>query len=128
MHKFIGSETIGIVTVRSGSLCRLSPVPEVGAARALVGGADSIAPVVAIGETSAGKAHNGRFDPGHLVHQFFPNAVDVWDPGILTHPNAVVNDATEILHKVAVDIGRDRSDELVENNFDTRVRALSKSQ
>ena len=37
MHKFIGSETIGIITVGSGSICRLSPVPEVGAARALIG-------------------------------------------------------------------------------------------
>ena len=44
----------------AGALARFFALPEIGAAGTLVGGPDAVAPVVAVGEAAAGKAHDRR--------------------------------------------------------------------
>ena len=95
--------------------------PEVGAPRTLVGRPDAVAPVIAVGKASAGKANDRRLDLPHLVDQLFADAIHVWDFRLLAHPDAVVDHAAEIFGEVPVDVGRDRSQRLAQKNLDPRV-------
>src|SRR5262249_44701885 len=42
----------------------------------------------------------------------------------IPHPDAVVDDASQMLHEMAVDIGRDLTDRFVDQDLDARVRRL----
>jgi hypothetical protein len=80
-------------------------LPEVSAPRTLVSGADAVAPVIAVGKASAGIAHHRGFDLPHLLDQFFADTINVWNFGLLTHPEAVVNHSAKIFREVTVDVG-----------------------
>ena len=110
VDEFIGAEVVGF---------RASP--EVGAAGALLGGADAIAPIVAVGETASGITDDRGFDLAHVVDEIFADTVDVGDFGIAADPDAVVDDATEVFGEVAVDFRGDHAEGLVEEDFDAGV-------
>src|ERR1700747_346711 len=88
--------------------------PEIRAARAFFGGADSVAPVVAVRKTSAGEADHRGFNLAHVFDQTFAEPIGVCYGGFLADPDAVVEHATEIFDEVTVNVGRDRAERLVE--------------
>src|ERR1700686_84891 len=95
--------------------------PKVCSPGTLVSRADSVAPVVAIGKTSAGIAEDRRFNLPHLLYQLFADAVQVRNFCLLAPPDAVVDDATNILGEVPVDIGRNCSQRFTQQDLDSRV-------
>ncbi len=95
--------------------------PEVRAAGAALARAHAVAPVVAVGEAAAGPAHDGGLDAAQRIHQRAAHAVDVRHPRRLAHPDAVVHHAAEVLDEVAVDLGSDGADGLIEQDVDAGV-------
>src|ERR1039457_5654860 len=63
---------------------------------------DAVAPIVTVGETAARPADDRRPDLAHRVDQRFPDATDIGDLRVLADPDAVVNDAAEMLDEVAM--------------------------
>ena len=98
--------------------------PEIGAARTVVGRADAVAPVVAVGEAAAGPADDRRLDLLHLVDERLADAVDVGNLRVFADPDAVVHDAAEMLDEMAVQLGRDRADRLADQNLEARLGRL----
>src|SRR5664279_5580307 len=128
MNKLIGPELVRIEAMCGRRVGRLDPIPEIGTARALPGWTNSVAPVVAVGETTAGEANDRRLDLAHVFHKFASDAVVVGNLGILTHPDTVVDDAAEVLCEMAVDIWRDGAQLFGEQNLNTASRACGRSQ
>src|SRR5439155_4419940 len=108
------------LTARSGARVR----PEVGAARAVVGRADSVAPVIAVGEAAAWPPDDWRLDLFHLVDERLADPIDVRNLRVLADPDAVVDDAAEVLGEMAVQLRVDGANRLVDQNFQTRVGGL----
>src|SRR5207249_1865684 len=127
-HEFVCAETVWIEplgTFDGGAILRRPRVgPEAGAARAVAGRADAVTPIVAVGEAAARPADHRRLDLPQVVDQRLPDATDVGDLRVLADPNAVVDDAPEVLDEVTVDFGRDGRDRLVHENLETRVGGL----
>src|SRR5262249_10120924 len=124
VHKFVGAEFVGVVAMAGGGLWRFTAIPEVSAARALVGGANGLAPVGSVGEKAAGEAHDGGLDLAHFVDELFADAIDIWDFGFRADPDSVIDYAAEIFGEVSVDVGRNRAQWLVGENFNARVGGL----
>ena len=95
--------------------------PEGGAVGALVGGAEAVAPVVGVGEAAAGPAEDGRLDGPHGVDEVEPDAVPVGDFRSFADPDAVVDDAAELLDEVRVDFGGDGAEGLRGDDVDGGV-------
>ena len=95
LHEFMGAE--GVV------LHHAAPVG-VHHALAVFLGANAVLPVVLVGEAAAGPAQHRQLDVLQGLHHVGAHAVDVGDGGILTHENAVVDAAAQMLGKVAVDV------------------------
>ena len=60
-----------------GAGCTLFVRPEVGSPGTLVGGANAIPPVIAVGKASPGIAHDRGFDLPHFVDQLFADAMHI---------------------------------------------------
>ena len=69
--------------------------------------ADSVAPVVFIGEAAAGPAQHGELYLPESVHDVLAVAVDVRNIAVLADVYPVVNAAPEVLGEVAVDLAVD---------------------
>ncbi len=82
-------------------------VPEGGAIGAFRGGADAVAPVVGVGEAAAGPAKDGGLHGLHGVDEVEADAVKIGDLGFFADPDAVIDDAAELLDEVGVDFGGD---------------------
>src|SRR6266545_777710 len=78
--------------------------PEVDAARTFVARSDAVTPVILIGEAAAWPADYSRLDPADILDQLTADAVDVRHFRVFTNPDAVVDDATEVLDKMAIDV------------------------
>ena len=99
MHEFVNTELVGLgiieafrhaclpIVVRTGALCR---VP------------DAIPPVVAVCKTAAGPAKVGRSNALHVINELLTDAVDIRNFRTPSGPDAVVNDAAEMLNKLTV--------------------------
>ena len=87
-----------------------------------------VASLLPVGEASAREAHHRRLDLHHLVHKFLADSIHIRNFGILADPDSVVDDAAQVLDEVAVDIGRDRAEDLVEYNFNAAGNALRESE
>ena len=96
-------------------------------ARPRVSWAHTVAPVVAIREASAGPADDGRFQALEVVNDSFPNAADIGDLRILSHPNAIVNAAAEMFREVSVNVRRDGSDLLIRKDVDSGGRGARRA-
>ena len=121
LNEFIGPELIGIVFVVRRRIRRLDALPKVCAARTLVGRADAIAPIVTIRKAAPGKADDRGIDLAHLFDQFLADAVHVGNAGVLAHPDAVINDSSQILGKVPIDVRGDRSQRFVQQDFNPAI-------
>ena len=97
--------------------------PEIRAPRTLVSRTDAIPPIIAVGKASARITHYRGFDLPHFVNQFFADAIHVRNFGLLAHPDAVVDHSAKIFGEVTVDVGRDRSQWLAQEDLDPRVVA-----
>ena len=64
----------------------------------------AVEPVVAIGKAASGPAPDGSFYGEHRVQKVFAEAVKVAKFSVLADPDAVVDDAAELLDEVAVDL------------------------
>ena len=104
-HELVNAELVALHRVPSGEHAVL---PVVVRSRTLVRRTDAVAPVVSVGEAASGPAQVRRADALHVVHELLPDAVDVGDPRLAADPDAVVDDAAEVLDEVAVDVGADR--------------------
>ena len=117
VDELVRAEPIGIEALRSGGggaiLTGTRVGPEVRAARAAVGRADAVAPVVTVGEAATRPADDRRLDLLHLVDERFADAVDVGNLRVFADPDAVVHHAAEMLDEMAVQLWRDGPDRLV---------------
>ena len=95
LHKLVGAK--GVV------LYHAAPVGVHHALAALLG-ANAVLPVVLIGEAAAGPAEHRQLDVPQGFHHVGAHAVDVGDGGILSHIDAVVDAAAQVLGEVAVDV------------------------
>jgi hypothetical protein len=57
-----------------------------------------------------------------VIDDGLTNAVRVGDLRLLAHPDSVVHDRAEVLDEVAVQIRRDRRDDLVDEDIDACIR------
>ena len=95
--------------------------PEVGPRRPPVRAADAVAPVVAVGKAAARPADGARRQAAHVIDQRLADASRVGDLRLLADPDAVVDDAAEMLDEVSVQIGRHRADAFVDQDLDARI-------
>ena len=95
--------------------------PEVGPRRPPVRAADAVAPVVAVGKAAARPADGAGRQAAHVIDQRLADASRVGDLRLLADPDAVVDDAAEMLDEVSVEIGRHRTDAFVEQDLDARI-------
>src|SRR5205807_10088301 len=79
--ELVGTEPVRIEPLGPGrrltARARARVRPEVGAARAVVGPADSVAPVIAVGEAAARPADDRWLDLFHLVDERLADPIDV---------------------------------------------------
>src|ERR1700677_3037766 len=120
--ELIGAEAVGLVEVvcRRGTGIGLNP--KIRSSRTFLGWTNPVAPIITVGETAAWIADHRSFYLAHFFDKILADAADIWDFGILPNPNSVIDDATNVLDKMSVDIWRDRARDLVQQNLDTRVR------
>src|SRR5882724_7611514 len=81
--------------------------------RALFAWADSILPMILIGETTTRPAEHGDFDFLEGSDDIIANPAGVGNRAVLADPNAFVNASAEVLGELAVDIAVDSSAGLV---------------
>src|SRR2546426_10044772 len=55
------------------------------------------------------------------------NAAEVGNLGVFAYPDAVINNAAQMLHEMAVDFGRDLADRFVKQNFNSGVGGPSRA-
>src|SRR6478609_6908031 len=84
--------------------------PEVGAPRPLIARAGAVAPVVAVGEAAARPADGALRQLLHPVDDGLPDPLSVGDLRAFADPDAVVDDAAEVLGEVAIEIRHDGAD------------------
>ncbi|PYY11592.1 MAG: hypothetical protein DMG61_18460 [Acidobacteria bacterium] len=87
--------------------------PEVCSARALVSRSNAIFPVIAVCKATAWPAHNRRVNPAERLNQSRSDPVRVRNLRIFADPDAVVNDSTEMLGEVPINVRRDCANRLV---------------
>ena len=76
----------------------------VGPARPLPARADAVAPVVLVGEAAAGPADDGSFDTFQRVDEGGADTACVWDFGVFSDPDAVVDTLAEMLGELSENI------------------------
>src|SRR5262249_45689665 len=97
--------------------------------RPLVARTDPVAPVVLVGEAAARPAQHGDLQLLQRGHDVVANAARVGNRGALADPDAVVDQAAEMLRELAVDVAVDRRLRLVRADRDLgahRFAALSR--
>src|SRR5207244_9432544 len=111
-HELVRAEPVRIEALRSDRrvavAARAAVDPEVGAPRPFVGRADAVMPVVAVGEAAAGPADHGRLELLQIVDERLAEAADIRDLRALADPDAVVDDAADMLDEMSVQLGRHR--------------------
>ena len=103
-HELVDAELVALHRVPSR---RHAVFPIVVRAGSPAHRADAVAPVIAVRETAPRPAKIRRADALHVVHELFADAVDVGDLRITADPDAVIDDAAEVLDEMAVDMGVD---------------------
>ena len=121
MHKLIGPDRVGVVAVARWRFLGFAHGPEVCAPGPFFSRTNSVAPVVAIRKTAARKANYCGFDLAHVFDQAFAKAIDIRYRTFFADPNAVVQHAAEIFHKMTINVGRNGSQRLIEKHFYARV-------
>jgi hypothetical protein len=112
-HKFVGAEV-----VRLGDF-----FPASEAARPLVARSDAVAPVVLVGEAAARPPHHHAAQPPYMLDQAAANSVNVGHFRLWADPDAVVDDAADVLGEVAVNRRLDRADGVIESHSDGHLGA-----
>ena len=124
----MNAELVGLGVIQSG---RHAALPVVVGARA-GGAADAVAPVVAVGEATAGPAVVRRADALHILDEAAADAVEVGDLRIPSDPDAVVDHRAKMLDEVPIDMGVDFGPRRLRGNFNVGVggkcRAKSRDQ
>src|SRR5208283_3580987 len=131
LHELIRSERVWIVARRAGLrnvLQAAGVCPEVVADRPLGWRSNAIAPVVAIGETSARPANYRAANRLHRIHERFADAVNIRDLRVGSDPDAVVHDAAQVLNELAVQQWAHRSDGFVDEYLDLGIGGPSQSR
>ena len=103
-HELVDAELVGLRGVRAPQACG---APSSCTCAAAGRRADAVAPVVAVREAAARPAQVRRADPLHVVHELLADAVDVRDLRVAADPDAVVDDAAEVLDEVPVEVRAD---------------------
>ena len=124
MDKLVGAEFVGIIFVIGWRFIILRLKPEVRSSRALIGAANAITPVIAVCEASTRVANDGGLDLLHVVDKVLADAVEIGNLGFCADPHAIVDGASQMLREVAVEIGRNRADRFIEENFHSRIDTL----
>jgi hypothetical protein len=123
VHELLKAELVALHRVEAA---RHAALPEV--VRARPGAcADAVAPVVAVGEAASWPAQVRRADATHVVHELRADAADVGNRRVATDPDAVVDDAAEVLDEVAVEVGTDLRPRLRWIHRDERIGGLERA-
>jgi hypothetical protein len=80
----------------------------------------AIAPVVAICKASPRPSNYGRTETFQIVYESSPDAANVWDFRVFSHPDPVVDTTPEMFREVAVDIGRNCPNRFFGEDLDLR--------
>jgi len=106
-YKIIGAELVGIIFVESRGL--RGSAPEICPPRTLLARPNAITPVIAVSETASRPTNDRGLNFSELFDQGAANAILIGDFGVFANSHPIVNDATEILGEVSVDVGRNRA-------------------
>ena len=68
-------------------------------------GADSVHPVVFVGEAAAGPAEHGYLELSEGLQDVCAVSVNIWDIALRTHPDALVDASAKVLGELAVKFG-----------------------
>jgi hypothetical protein len=109
-HKLVQPVVVGVLLV-----------PEASAIGPHVDGAETVMPVVGVGETAAGPAQDGRLHGTHHVDERSTDTALVGDLRLLADPYAVVDHPAQLFDEVGVDLRGDSADGLGRKNLDMGV-------
>ena len=98
---------MGAELVRLGLLAPAAEPPRASATRP-----DAVAPVVLVGEAAARPAHDDVPELFDMLDERLADAVDVGDLRVGSDPDAIIDDAADVLGELAVDRRPDRADRL----------------
>jgi hypothetical protein len=113
------AEVVRVVLLRPRRHLRVQP--EIGPARTPLTGTDPVAPVIAVGEAAAWPADHRRLDFLERVDERRPDTTGVRNLRVFADPHAVVDNASKMLRKMAVQLGRDGPQCVAEDDVDPRV-------
>ena len=99
--------------------------PEVRPGGTLRVGPGAVAPVILIRETAAGPADDRRFDGAESVEQCLANAAHVGNFRRFAHPDAVIDHRAEMFDEMAIDLGRNGGNGLVDHHVDSSRGTLA---
>jgi hypothetical protein len=120
MHEFMNAKLVGLCVVQS--IRHVCP-PVVVSARPLCRVPNPISPVIAVRKTAAWPAKIRDSNPPQVIDELFTNAVDIRNFRVPSDPNAIVDDATEMLDELPVNMGADLGTRILGRNLDFGVRA-----
>jgi hypothetical protein len=72
-------------------------------------------------ETTPGPANYAGAHRSQHVDDLLADAANVGNPRVLTHPDAVINNPAQMLYEVTVNLRRDHSDRLVQDDVDAGI-------
>ena len=84
-------------------------------------------PIVAVCEAATRPPHHGSLQLPHVVHQRLTDASHVWNLRVFTHPDAVIDDATDVFGEVAVQFSGNLADGFVDQYFNQAVGGTCRS-
>src|SRR5262245_51409576 len=114
-YELVNAELVGLRRMLAG---RHPMLPEVVSPGTFSCRADTVAPMVAVGEASARPAEIRSADSLHVINELLANPVVVRNPGIASDPNAVIDHAAEMLDEMPVQMRVDNCAWFVRRYFD----------
>src|SRR5262245_19182367 len=119
-HELMNAEMVGLRRMPPG---RHPMLPKIVSPGTLRRWAYSVAPVITVGEAASRPALIRSADSLHIVNELLANSVYVRNPGIASHPDAVIDYAADMLDEMTVEMRVDDRAWFVRRNFDFYVRS-----
>ncbi len=120
MHELVNPKLVGLGAVHALGHARLPIVVSTGAFCRF---ADAIPPVIAVCKTAARPAIVRYPDALHVVDELLANPADVLDFRVPPYPDSVVNNSTEMLDELPVQMRADLRTRILGSDFNVRVRS-----
>src|SRR5262249_61370485 len=100
-HELMNAELVGLRRMPAGWHPMLPKIVSPGAPGC---GANTITPMITVGETATRPAQIRSPDSLHVFNELLANPLHVRNLGIASHPNAVIDHAAELLDEMPVQV------------------------